>query len=272
MEQASQTAARRETHEQTVQSKRVQQIATLLLDARQKLSPITDLDPALQPVSLDEAYAIQDAMAARLGAVGGWKIGAPSPEATPRFAPMPLKLSFVRSGENIASKHSRMRGIEAEIGFVLHRDLPIREERYAREEILSALSVAHPVIEILESAYVDPDAVNPLAMTADLQMNGGFVHGPACDAWKTIDVATEELEITVDGFVRWQGVGKNPNGPDILRLLDYLANEAQYRTGGLQAGQWITTGSWMGKLLVDETANVTVSFQHFGSVAVTYGK
>ena len=265
-------AASSEAHDQLKFSERVQQLANMLLDARQKRQPLRDLDPAILPASLEEAYAVQDAMATRLGVIGGWKVGAPDAEATPIFAPMSLHWGFVSSGDPMPGDHGRMRGIEAEIAFLLHKDLPVREDRYTREEILAALSPAHPAIEVLESAFLDPDAVPRLAMIADLQMNGGFVHGPACEDWQQHDLAVEELEIVVDGVPRWQGTGRNTAGSDPLRLLEYLANEGQYRTGGLQVGQWITTGSLMGKLLVHERSSVIARYAHFGTVAITFGE
>ena len=260
------------THGQLVHSERTQETANLLLEAREHRRPLPDLDPALLPASLEEAYAIQDAMASRLGQVGGWKIGAPGPDATPLYAPMSLRLGFVTGGEQFPGSYTRLRGVEAEIAFLLHRDLPVRHERYTREEVLAAVAGAYPAIEVLESAFTAPDHATHLAMVADLQMNGGFVHGPACKDWKEIDIASEELEVTVDGVVRWEGVGKNTNGPDLVRLLEYLANEGQYRTGGLQVGQWITTGSWMGKLWANQRSTVNVRFAHFGSVAVSFAE
>ena len=254
------------------ESDRTRDTAYLLLDARRERRPIDDLDAALQPATLNEAYAIQDAMAEHLGPVGGWKVGAPSPEATPMFGPMPLPFGFIHNGEELPGAMSRLRGIEAEIGFLLRKDLPIRDQRYTREEILAAIASVHPVVEVLESAFVAPEAATHLAMVADLQMNGGFVHGPACADWQTIDNANEPLEVVIDGVVRWNGIGKNTNGPDLLRLVEYLVNDGQFRTGGLQVGQWITTGSWMGKLLANSRSTVEVRFAHFGTVAFSFAK
>ncbi len=259
----------REAHRALIESERIQQTAEVLLDARAGAKGLTGLDAALQPASLNEAYAVQDAMAARMGPIGGWKIGAPSPEATPMFGPMPLRNGFVKTGGEMKEPR-RLRGVEAEIGFLLRRDLPARATPYSREEILGAIGSVHPVIEVLESAFVAPDEAGQLAMVADLQMNGGFVHGPACEAWQSIDIAAEELEVVIDGVVRWSGAGKNTNGPDLLRLVDFLVNDAQWRTGGLEVGQWITTGSWMGKLLAMRRSSVEVRFAHFGTVACRF--
>ena len=262
----------REAYQAMVESKRIVDLANYLLEKRRTASPIPDLDPALQPADLMEAYAIQSAMAAELGPIGGWKIGAPRPDATPMYGPMPLSLGFIKSGDEVAGSMSRLRGVEAEIAFLLRKDLPVREARYSREEVIDAIASAHPVIEVLESALIAPDQATHLAMVADLQMNGGFVHGPVCPNWRDIDIASERVEVVVDGVVRVDGVGKNTNGPDLLRLLDYLANEGQLRTGGLQVGQWITTGSWMGKLLAHQRSTVEVRFEHFGAVALSFAK
>ncbi len=262
----------KQAHEALKESPRIQQTADLLLEARQGGRPIVDLDPALQPAALNEAYAVQDALADRLGGpIGGWKVGAPRPDAEPMFGPMPLRLGFLGTGQQIKGK-SRLRGVEAEIAFLLRKDLPKRDARYSREEINEAIGSAHPVIEVLESAFIAPEEASHLAMVADLQMNGGFVYGPACAEWEQVDVANEQLEVVIDGIVRWQGKGENTNGPDLLRLVEYLANEGQFRTGGLQVGQWITTGSWMGKLLAHEQSSINVRFEHFGAVACSFAK
>ena len=262
----------RQAFEALKESTRIRETAQLLLDARHDMRPIIDLDPALQPATLDEAYAIQSAMAERHGPIGGWKVGAANPQATPMFGPMPLPFGFIASGEEMPSGQSRLRGIEAEIGFLVGKNLPMRKERYHRDEILNAIASVHPVIEVLESAFIAPDEATHLAMVADLQMNGGFVYGPSCKDWQQIDIASESLDVIIDGIVRWSGTGKNTNGPDLLRLVEYVVNDAQFRTGGLQVGQWITTGSWMGKLLCHSRSSVEVRFAHFGAVAFSFKK
>src|ERR1035441_1300811 len=63
--------------------------ADLLLDARRTHKPIADLPPALQPTTLEEVARVHDEMALAYEDIGGWKIGAGAPDATPFFAPMP---------------------------------------------------------------------------------------------------------------------------------------------------------------------------------------
>src|ERR1700677_4557936 len=136
---------------------RMRQAAEILLEARRELTPIVELPEALKPHTLEEAYALQDIMAEAVGPIGGWKVGAPSPEATPLFSAMPFWGGYGSSGVHVTDSFRRLRGVEAEIAFLLGQDLPVREQPYSQDEVRAAIASAHPAIELLESAFVDPD-------------------------------------------------------------------------------------------------------------------
>jgi 2-keto-4-pentenoate hydratase len=108
-------------------------------------------------------------------------------------------------------------------------------------------------------------------MIGDLQMHGGFVHGPAIADWQKIDFAKESVSLSVDGSVRVERTASNTAGTDLLRLLIYLANEGAVRTGGLKSGGWITTGSWTGNTLATAGAQVNVRFSTAGEVSLRFG-
>jgi 2-keto-4-pentenoate hydratase len=249
---------------------RLYQAAEFLLKARREVKPIPHLPENLRPGSLDEAYLLQDIVAEAMRNIGGWKVGAPSPDATPLFGPMPLWGGFATSGSRIVPTFRRLRGIEAEIAFCLGKDLPPRAKHYSREEIVDAIASSHPVIELLESAFVDPDAVDRLSMIGDLQMHGGFVYGRPYTDWKACDLTQEAVTVAVDGAVRFEGKASNPAGTDLLRLVTWLANEGSYRTGGLKSGQWITTGSWSGKTLANPGSSAEIRFSSFGPVSIKF--
>lgn len=252
----------------------------MLVRARRTLSLLEDLPEELRPRTLEDSYAVQDRVARLSGPLGGYKIGAPDPEATPLFGPMPLfdlsnpMDSFPRAaaGEEvlIGGPLRRMRGIEAEICFLLGRDLPPRSEPYTRDEVVGAIASAHPGLELLESAFADPDSVEKLTMMGDLQINGGYVLGPALPNWQAVDLTQESVEVTVDGEARFRGTASNAAGTDLLRLVVYLANEGAARTGGLRAGQVITTGSWSGKTLARAGSLAQIQFSTFGGVRIRF--
>jgi 2-keto-4-pentenoate hydratase len=242
--------------------------ARMLMDARRTLTPMAGLPVELQPVSLEEAYFVQDRLSLVYGEIGGWKVGAPTAEATPMFAPMPLAW-IASNGALLRAGSHRFRGLEAEIAFLMGHDLPPRETAYTRNEVVAAIASCHPAIEVMESGLVDPTKAARLSMIGDLQMHGGFVYGPAFEDWRSVDFAKEKVTLAVDGVVRVERTGSNTSG-DLMRLLPWLANAGAARTGGLKAGQWVTTGSWTGVTLADAASVVNAEFATVGRVALRF--
>jgi 2-keto-4-pentenoate hydratase len=242
--------------------------ANLLLDARRTHTPISDLPLALQPTSVEETYIVHDAIALAYGEVGGYKVGAATADATPSFAPMP-RAWMASSGAVLAGPVYRYRVVESEVAFLVGRDLPPRATPYTRAEVVAAMASCHPVIEELESGLLDPRAAANFSALADLQTHGGFVYGPAVADWQSIDFSKESVTLAIDGIVRAERTGSNTSG-DLVRLLPYLANEGAARTGGLKAGQWITTGNWTGLIFAPPGSEVEVTFAHLGRVSLQF--
>jgi 2-keto-4-pentenoate hydratase len=241
--------------------------AGMLLDARRTNKPIDDLPDAVRPVTLEEAYFIQDRIALAYGEVGGWKVGAPTADATPMFAPMPR--AWIASDHALLGGRHRFRGLEAEIAFQMGKDLPQREKAYSRDEVVAAIASCHPAIEVIESGLTDPLKAEKLSMIADLQMHGAFVYGEAVANWQSIDFSKEHVMLAVDGVVRVERTGSNTSG-DLTRLLPWLANEGAARTSGLKAGQWVTTGSWTGVSVAMASSEVDVKFSTAGEVDLRF--
>jgi 2-keto-4-pentenoate hydratase len=245
--------------------------ADLLLQARRTATPLEDLSAPLQATSLEEACFVQDAMAKSLqpGGITDWKVGAPAPDATPLFGPM-ISDWICEDASLLGETRHRLRGLEAEIAFLIGEDLPPRSIPYSREEIVAAIASCHPAIEELESGLVSPTQVARFTMMQDMMMHGGFVHGPAVANWQQIDWAAESVTLAVDGSIAVARTGSNTAGTDLLRLVLYLANEGPARTGGLKRGSWITTGSWTGATFAPAGARAGVQFSTAGHVSLRF--
>jgi 2-keto-4-pentenoate hydratase len=122
---------------------------------------------------------------------------------------------------------------------------------------------------VLESGLTDPLRAARNSMLADLQMHGALIFGPACEEWRQVDFTQEKVILTVDGTVRADRTGSNTAG-DLLRLLPWLANHGAARTGGLRAGQWITTGSWTGFTIAMSGSSAEVRFSTLGRVGLRF--
>jgi 2-keto-4-pentenoate hydratase len=148
------------------------------------------------------------------------------------------------------------------------QDLPPRATPYTRAEVIAAIAAAHPAIEVLESRFLDPDAVAPFTNLADTQSHGGFVYGPGLEAWHDIDFAHETVSQYVNGELHMQRTG-NPCG-DMIRLMVWMANEGAVWAGGLKAGQFVTCGSWTGKTNMPSHARQKVVFPSVGEAVADY--
>lgn len=242
------------------------QAAILLMAARTNPALKLDAIPAeIRPSNRPEAYAIQHLVAASFESIAGWKVGAPGPDAAPICGALPP--THVKPSPATMSSNT-LRAIEAEICFRMGTDLPPRQVPYTRDEVIAAIATAHPVIETLDSRFVDADAVDAFSGLADTQSHGGLVYGDGVASWHQIDFAAETVEQYVDGDLHMQHTG-NPVG-DMIRLVMWMANEGAVWAGGLKAGQFVTCGSWTGKSVVAEHAKVRVFFPHVGEARVDF--
>lgn len=241
------------------------ELAALLLAARSDPARrIASLPAALKPQSLAEALAVQHEVASSF-AIGGWKVGAPGgnvvcgalPAAT--IQPSPARLA--------AAAHP-LRMVESEVAFRLGADLPPRDTPYSRAEVTAALASMHPVIEVCESRYVEPNDFDLPCQLADTQSHGGLVWGPGTTDWHGIDLGAEHCRQLVNGVLDAERTGY-PFG-DILRLVEWLANQGSVWAGGLKAGQFVTCGSWSGANRVAPGATVQAIFGSLGEAVITY--
>ncbi len=242
--------------------------AALLLGAwRDPSRKLHAFPAALAPPDEAAAYAVQRRVSAGLGPVGGWKVGAPGPHGPPSAAPLPA--GGIHPSPHRAPANARaLRGVEAEIAFRLGADLPPRAAPYGRAEVVSAIACCLPAIEILDSRFADPAAMDPFSLLADSLSHGALVFGAPAANWRGIDFAREGVRVLVDG-AELKTATANPAG-DMIRLIQWLANAGARWAGGLKAGQYVTCGSWTGKDFVGPGAQVQVEFAHAGHAAVEF--
>ena len=86
----------------------------------------------------------------------------------------------------------------------------------------------------------------------------------------SVQPLVQGVNLSVNGSVAVQhATWGNPAG-DPLRLLVWLANEGARRLGGLRAGQWVTTGSCTGTVMVAPGTVVVADFPRVGRAEVKF--
>ena len=242
--------------------------AEFLLAARHSGQRPAALPENMRPRTVGDAYAIQDAVAAKLGAIGGWKVGAKNASAEPTCAPLPATL-ILRSPQRFAAGRFAHNGVEAELAFTLSHDLPPRPKPYRVADLEAAVATVHAAIEIVDSRFVDLNGVDALSLLADFQSNGALVVGNGVALPHAFASSTQEVTLEIDGKRVVESRGSNPAG-DVLCLLAWLANHATARCGGLRRGDIVTTGSWTGMRFVASGTRVEAAFAGIGGADVGF--
>lgn len=242
--------------------------ARLLVEARRTGRKLAGLPAESRPTDIAGAYAIQDATLRAIGPIGGWKVGAASPDAEPGCAPLPAA-GIIASPVALPSAQYGLLGIETEIAFKFARDLPPRATPYSRDEVLAAVGSLHPVIEIVDTRYADMKAQDPMSLLADLQSHAALVVGPARTHDLAIDQTRQVVRQMFDGAVSAERTGGNTAG-DVLRIVTWLANHVTARAGGLKAGQIVTSGSCTGMMRTTPGSTVRSELPGLGTVEIRF--
>jgi 2-keto-4-pentenoate hydratase len=242
-----------------------EEAARLLCGARGG-APVHELPPSCRPQSDADAYQIQDAVVRRLGeAIGGWKVGAGSASSAAFCAPIWMKM-IRPSPASYDARELRLIGIEAELAFRLGRDLPARAAAYDRHEVTAGAAL-HPVIEVVDSRYSDPRALDRCSILADNFSNGGLVHGAAVPDWEKLDLGHTSITVTEDGEPFADSVGGAARDP-VAALVDFV--NLMNGRGGAKAGTFVTTGSWTGMVFTKRDTRVVADFGPLGRVEVAF--
>ncbi len=223
--------------------------------------------------SLDTVYEIQRAVAEELWSANGdsilaWKVGSPSPQATPTAAPIPGSKRY-QSPVELKAADFHVIGIEAELAYRLHGDLPPRATPYDEAELSAAVASIHVAIEVCDSRIRNWCEADPSWKLADNQMNAALVIGDGIDDWRSIIPEQQPATLYVDRAIRADVVGAHPYG-NPLRLLPWLANHCARHGAGLRAGDVVTTGSWTGMIFVEPGAEVIARFPGIGEAHVIF--
>jgi 2-keto-4-pentenoate hydratase len=223
---------------------RIAGLASLLVEAHRNGTPVPADPDAVR--SADEAYAIQDLVMRALG--GGrraalWK-AIPPRGGEPLASPVPPA--------GCIGNAARLLGVEAEVGFRLGPDLDPAE--------------AVALIELCSTRLADWGSASALWKLADFQSHQAFVIGSGTRDWRDIDFARQSIDLRVNGASRASAVGGHPAG-DPSRLLPWLAGHVA-RRGGLQSGDIVATGSWVGIVAVRPGDEVVARFAGIGEAGL----
>lgn len=260
-----------------------QAAAAALLEAEATGQQINLLSLTYPDIDMDDAYAIQSALAEQKLAQGrhviGWKIGLTSkamqyalnidiPDSGILFDDMAFETgSTVPKGRFIQPR------IEAEIAFVMKA--PLAGADVTRTDVIAATDYVAPALEILDTRIlrVDPQTGqtrNVFDTISDNAANAGIVLGRqhhAIDAhdlrWVgAISFRNKEVEET--------GLGAGVLNDPVESVVWLARRMAQYGQR-IEAGQVILSGSFIRPIECPPDSHIEANFGAFGSVDIHFG-
>ncbi len=253
--------------------------AQLLWNAWQDGRKLEQLPDACRPQTIEEGYAVQARLASSSGqSVSGWKIAATSQAGQAHIGvdgPLAGRLlagKIGRSPATLSLGANGMRVAELEFAFRLAHDLPPRDHEYSMDEVMASVASLHPAIEVPDSRFLDFSTAGPAQLIADSACAGLFVWGSAATAdWRTRDLATHPVSLSLNGVRAGEGCGANVLG-DPRIALTWLANELTVRADGLKAGQLVTTGTCIQPTDIAPGVRVLGDFGPLGRVEATFAE
>jgi 2-keto-4-pentenoate hydratase len=249
-------------HGVSAMTNRTTEAASLLLDARRTGKRLKALPESCAPRSLVEAYEIQHAVLAGLGAtIAGYKISI-FPDGVNAVAPILADLVVADGAVRPLAPSTRM-GIELEFGFRFGRAVAATA---SAADVLAAIDATVVTLELCDTRYETIDGMAREALVADMISNSGAVPGTATpfDAHAGFKGAT--CRQLFDGKLNTERTASHPNGDPLLPLALVPKTLAE---GGyaLEPGQFVITGSLTGITWVEAPLLVTGEIDGFGQVA-----
>jgi len=233
-------------------------------------------------MTMDDAYAVQDALTAhKIGAgrkVIGWKIG-----LTSKAMQQALNIDIPDSGilfddmlfENgavVPKGRFIQPRMEAEIAFVMKSDVPT--DNVTRADVMAATDYVAPSIEILDTRILrkDPktgEARKIFDTIADNAANAGIVLGDERHAVDAVDLRWVGAIVTNNGDVEETGLGAGVLNDPVESVVWLARRMAQYGQK-IKAGEIILSGSFIRPLECPPGSRIEADFGTFGKVSCSF--
>ncbi len=252
--------------------------AAALLEAEATGRQIGLLSLAYPDIDMDDAYAIQSALAeaklAQERKVIGWKIGLTSkamqyalnidiPDSGILFDDMAFD-----SGATVPKGRFIQPRIEAEIAFVMKA--PMAGETVTRADVLAATDYVAPSLEILDTRILRNDpttgqARNVFDTISDNAANAGIVLGQARHAVDAFDLRWVGALTFRNDEIEETGLGAGVLNDPVESVVWLACRMAQYGQR-IEAGQVILSGSFIRPVECPPGSEIHADFGAFGTV------
>jgi 2-keto-4-pentenoate hydratase len=240
--------------------------------ARRAADGLADF-PGVLPVSLDDAYAIQDAAIGEWSKpVRGWKVGRIASPLAEKFGSDRLAgpiFDVVADGGDCPAMPVFERGFaaaEAEFLLRIGAAPPMGKTSFTLAEAAELIDSVHVGVEIASSPLKPINDLGPAAIVSDFGNNNGLLVGAEIPEWRDSGFEQWEVITCIDGEEIGRGSASSfANGA--LGSAKFLFELMARRGFALGPGQWISSGAVTGVHDVRPGQRVDVRFDRWYEVA-----
>ena len=226
----------------------IQRAAEILADAWCERATLPGLPADCQPQTRAAAYAIQDAMAERLGfEVVGWKVGAASKGqlmAEQLDGPIVGRIlapTLIISPAQLSAAQFPAGMLECEFAFQLQQTLQPRSEPYNTAELSELIDLCLS-LELTGSRFDQDHRDHFFSNMADNGNSGALIVSPAITGWQSLDLPAMHVDLRINQgspIVNLTGDWR----VDPLQVMVWTVNSLLGRGITLAAKTIISTGS-----------------------------
>lgn len=249
-----------------------------LAEALRSRTPCDPVKPYLEPWGLESAYAVQRLLIEdRLDAgecIVGHKIGLTSVSVQRQLGVDQPDCGVLTDAmeygdrEEIPFSHLIQPKVEAEIAFILERDLDMNTISLA--EVMRSIAYAAPAIEVVDSRIRDWK-ISIFDTVADNASSAAFVLGGAARKIDRLDLRLCGMRLDHRGEAVSSGCGAACLG-NPLNALKWLARKMMSLDQPLRAGQAILSGALGAMVTVTAGEVYEASISGLGSVTAAFSR
>lgn len=261
--------------ERRVCEARVSHISDSLVHARQNRKVLTEF-PGELPVSLDEAYAVQDrSIGLWNDEVVAWKVGGIPPHLRPVLGndwvtgPIYAKRQKFsdKAPVHMAVFDGGFAAVEAEIVLEFADLSSLGNDHPTADEIVPFISTCYIGVEIASSPMPDINKIGPVAVISDFGNNHGMIVGREISAWSPERLSSIEVKTYIEGeLVGAAFPPPLPAGP--MGAAAFLVSNLRRRGRPIPKGLRVSSGALTGihDVLVGQKS--VVSFAGIGEINI----
>ena len=249
--------------------------AQMLLAAHKAKVQFKSLGPPDKPVTIADAYDIQDQYVALLrgehGDAVGYKVGLTS-ATMQKFCSIDHPIGGVVLAKRLLGSGATVRradygrlGLEFEVAVRIKSDVPVAATPCTAAMIAPHVGGVAAAIEIVDDRAADYSNLDVLSLVADNSWNGGIVLPEFSTQWPDLEAILGRA--TKNGAALGEGHGRDILGHP-FNSVAWLATQLNSRGVGLKAGQVVMTGSVMKTDFPDAPASYRFDFEGLGTVGV----